>query len=175
MLAGQLSGRKLIICPPVLINQWKNVLNDLNIVAQVESLGKLDKILPYVDRFKYVFIDEAHRFRHDTTENYSLLHKICYGKKIVLISATPINNYSTDIENQLALFQSKRNCTIPGVPNLEKFFGDLNKRLKELPKDSAEYFEQIQRNSAEIRDKILRHVMIRRTRGEILQFYADDL
>ena len=139
MLAKIIVGRKLIICPPVLINQWKSVLLDFNVAATVESRGKLDKILAGADKFKYVFVDEAHNFRHDTTESYSLLHKICYGKKVVLISATPINNYSTDIENQLALFQSKRNCTIPGVPDLEKFFGDLNKKLT-LPKNSAEYF-----------------------------------
>ena len=175
MLAKLIKGRKLIICPPTLINQWKNVLADFNVAATVESLGKLDKILPQSRKFKYVFVDEAHRFRRDTTQSYSFLHKICYGKKIVLISATPINNYSTDIENQLALFQSKRNCTIPGVPNLEIFFGNLNKKIKDLPKDSEQYFEQIRLNSEEIRDKILRHVMIRRTRGEILNFYADDL
>ena len=175
MLAKMIKGRKLIICPPVLINQWKNILIDFNVAAKVESLGKLDKILATADKFKYIFIDEAHRFRHDTTENYSLLHKICYGKKVVLISATPINNYSSDIENQLALFQSKRNCIIPGVRDLEKFFGDLNRKLKDLPKGSDEYFLQLRRNSEEIRDKILRHVMIRRTRGEILKFYADDL
>ena len=175
MLAQKLQGRKLVICPPILINQWKNVFSDFNVAATFESLGKLEKILPRADKFKYVFVDEAHRFRHNDTQSYSLLHKICYGKKVILISATPINNYSTDIENQLALFQSKRNSTIPAVPNLEKFFGDLKEKIKDLPKDSAEYFAQIQRNSEKIRDKILRHVMIRRTRGEILQFYSDDL
>lgn len=51
----------------------------------------------------------------------------------------------------------------------------MNRKLKDLPKGSDEYFLQLRRNSEEIRDKILRHVMIRRTRGEILKFYADDL
>lgn len=169
-------GRKLIICPPVLVDQWKNVLTDFNVAAKVESLGKLEKILSDgVDKFSYVFVDEAHRFRRDTTESYGILHKICYGKKVVLISATPINNYSTDIESQLALFQSKHNCTIAGVPDIEKFFGGLNGQLKKLAKGSPEYFAQVRRNSEEIRDKILRHVMIRRTRGEIVKFYADDM
>lgn len=174
MLAKIIKGRKLIICPPVLINQWEKARRDFNIAATVESRGKLDKILAGADKFDYVFVDEAHNFRNDETESYSLLHKICYGKKVVLISATPINNYSTDIENQIALFQSKRNCTIPGIPNLKIFFDDLNRKLT-ATKNSAEYFFQVKRNSEEIRDKILRHVMIRRTRGEILKFYADDL
>ena len=59
------AGRKLIICPPVLVEQWKNVLTDFNVAAKVESLGKLEKILADgVDKFTYVFVDEAHRFRH---------------------------------------------------------------------------------------------------------------
>ena len=34
---------------------------------------------------------------------------------------------------------------------------------------------QLRANSEEIRDKILRHIMIRRTRTEIQQYYQDDL
>ena len=48
-------------------------------------------------RYKYVFIDESHRFRNADTEQYKLLHQICVGKKVILISATPQNNYNTDI------------------------------------------------------------------------------
>ena len=35
---------------------------------KVESIGKLDHVLQDgADRFKYVFIDEAHRFRNEYT------------------------------------------------------------------------------------------------------------
>lgn len=37
------------------------------------------------------------------------------------------------------------------------------------------YLDQVRANSEEIRDKILRHIMIRRTRSEIMEYYADDL
>ena len=33
-------------------------------------------------------------------------------KKVILISATPLNNRPEDIENQLYLFQDKRNSTL---------------------------------------------------------------
>ena len=177
MLAKLLDkGRKLVICPPVLVKQWEDVLFKFNVPAKVESLGKLDKIIDDgVEQFQYVFVDESHRFRRETTESFSKLHKICYGKKIILISATPINNYSTDIESQILLFQSKHNSTIAGVRDLEKFFGRLEKRAKEFEKGSPEYLNQLAKNSREIRDKILRYIMIRRTRNEISKYYSDDL
>lgn len=177
MLAKSLrKGRKLIICPPVLVDYWKEVLLEFDVAAEVESLGKLDSILERgVDKYRYVFIDEAHRFRNAGTESFSRLHKICFGKKIVLISATPINNYSSDIENQLYLFQSKHNSTIAGVKNLEAFFRGLRAKEKKFVKGTPEYLEQVRSNSEEIRDRVLRHIMIRRTRGEILTYYADDL
>ena len=73
------------------------------------------------------------------------------------------------------LFQSKHNSTIAGVRDLEKFFGRLEKRAKEFEKGSPEYLNQLAKNSREIRDKILRYIMIRRTRNEISRYYSDDL
>ena len=177
MLAKSLKkGRKLIICPPVLVDYWKEVLLEFDVAAEVESLGKLEKILDKgVDTYSYVFIDEAHRFRNQGTESFSNLHKICYGKKVVLISATPINNYSSDIENQIYLFQPKHKSTIVGLKNLESFFRELRGKENKYTKGTPKHLEQVRANSEEIRDKILRNIMIRRTRGEIMEYYADDL
>lgn len=177
MLAKSLKkGKKLVICPPVLVDYWKEVLLEFDVAAEVESLGKLDAILEKgVDKFTYVFIDEAHRFRNQGTESFSALHKICYGKKIVLISATPINNYSSDIENQIYLFQPKHNSTIIGLKDLEAFFRELRSKEKKYTKGTQMYLEQVRANSEEIRDRILRHIMIRRTRNEIMEYYASDL
>ena len=178
MLAKKVKkGKKLFICPPVLVDYWQSVLRDFDVAARVESLGKLDKLIEEgIDDYKYVFIDEAHRFRNEDTSSFRLLHEICYGKKVVLVSATPINNYSSDIENQIYLFQPKHNSTIMPYPkNLEGFFRGLRSKLTKKEKGSPEYTEQTRLNSEEIRDKLLRNIMIRRTRREITEFYADDL
>lgn len=176
MLAKSLGkGRKLVICPPVLVSYWEEVLLEFNVAAKVISLGKLDDILKSDVKYDYVFVDEAHRFRNAGTDSYSKLHEICYGAKVILISATPINNYTSDIENQIYLFQPKHNSNIVGVKNLEGFFASLRGKLKGLDKGSKEYMDQLRENSEEIRDKILRHIMIRRTRTEIEQYYHDDL
>lgn len=168
---------KLFICPPVLVDYWKSVLQEFDVSrCDVESLGKLDKIIAKgTDRYTYVFVDEAHRFRNSGTEAFTELHQICHGKKVILISATPINNYTSDVENQLYLFQAKQSGTINSIKNIEGFFRGLNAKLAKKPKGSAAYMAQLRENSEVIRDRLIREVMIRRTRGEIQQYYADDL
>lgn len=168
---------KLIVCPPVLVDYWRSVLQEFDVArCDVESLGKLDKIIARgTDKYSYVFVDEAHRFRNSGTEAFTELHQICRDKKVILISATPINNYTSDVENQIYLFQAKQSGTINGIKNIEGFFRGLNAKLAKKPKGSAAYMEQLRENSEIIRDKLIREVMIRRTRSEIQQYYADDL
>jgi superfamily II DNA or RNA helicase len=169
--------RKLIVCPPVLKEYWEGVLKDFDVSrCDVESLGKLEHIIEKgADKYDYVFVDEAHRFRNSDTESFSLLHQICRGKKVILISATPINNYTSDIENQIYLFQAKQSGTINGIKNIEGFFRGLNGKLAKKEKGSPEYKAQLRENSEIIRDKLIREVMIRRTRGEVQKYYASDL
>lgn len=179
MLAQRLKGRKLIICPPVLKEYWERTLQQFEVPAKVESLGKLDSILEDEDlikNVKYIFIDEAHRFRNQKTESFQKLHEICYNKKVILITATPQNNYSSDIANQIYLFQPKNNSAIiPNNKNIEAFFNRLDSKLKRLDKGTEEYSETLKANSEIIRDQVLRNVMIRRTRNEIMEYYKEDL
>ncbi|MGL5052036.1 MAG: helicase-related protein [Cetobacterium sp.] len=188
LLARELKhGRSLVICPPVLEDYWKKVLEDFGVSAKVISLGKLDHILEEYsnDYFRYVFIDEAHRFRNDRTSNFEKLHKICIDKKIVLISATPQNNYSTDLLNLITLFQQRNNSNIiENEPDIEGFFNSLKSKetkVSKLYKDTGsesskiKLQEIIEKNSNEIRDKVLRKVMVRRVRSEIKKYYKDDL
>lgn len=188
LLARELyGGNKLIICPPVLKNYWEDVLRDFGVVAKVVSLGKLDEISDNYDSeyFKYIFIDEAHRFRSDNTESYSKLSKICTGKKVILISATPQNNGPMDLLSLISLFQYKNESNIiEDEPNIEKFFVELNKKQKkarELYKKNKteenlqKLREVIKNNSTEIREKVLKKIMVRRLRGEIKKYYRNDI
>lgn len=177
MLAKKLKGRKLIICPPVLKDNWEKVLWEFDVSARVESLGKLDAILSMEEgSYDYVFIDEAHRFRNEDNDTYAKLHQICNGKKVVLISATPQNNYISDIANQIYLFQNRKNSNIiPHQKDIEGFFKKLEKKLKQYDKGTPEYTEISKEVSTEIREKVLNHIMVRRTRNEIMKYYQKDL
>lgn len=176
LLAQQLQGGKLIICPPVLKKYWEDTLRDFNVVNfEVESLGKLERLKDRSDRYKYVFIDEAHRFRNEYTQGFEDLDLICKGKKVVLVSATPINNRFDDLLAQLRLFQPLRRSTIPGVSNLEKFFQSVNKPLRNHEKGSPEYLDELKNGAKQIRDKVLSHIMVRRTRTEIQKYFDEDM
>jgi superfamily II DNA or RNA helicase/beta-phosphoglucomutase-like phosphatase (HAD superfamily) len=183
MLAGQLGGRTLVIAPPALLNRnnpgsWPNVFSDFYIPADYESTGKLKDLLKRgTEKYANIIIDEAHRFRTETTISYEDIAEICRGKRVILVSATPYNNSPKDILAQIKLFQNTRRSTIPGVPNLEWFFGRLEGRLKKVnhQKDYNKFLEIARSNAKEIRDKILKYLMVRRTRTEIEKYFADDL
>lgn len=123
------------------MDYWRSVLQEFDVArCDVESLGKLDKVIAKgTDKYDYVFVDEAHCFRNSSTEAFTELHQICRVKKVILISATPINNYTSDVENQIYLFQSKQSGTINGIKNIEGFFRGLNAKLSKLPTASCPF------------------------------------
>ena len=183
MLAGRIDGRSLILAPPLLLDEsnpgsWRNVFSDFQVPADFESRGKLDKVISRgTDKYKNVFIDEAHRFRRETNITYEKLARICRGKRVVLVTATPFNNTPLDILSQIKLFQSGKKSTIPNVPNLERFFRDLEKKIKNLNKreNYAEYIKATKGNANKIRESVLKYLMVRRTRTEIEKYFAEDL
>ncbi len=175
-LLQQLKGRVLVICPPVLKSYWEESLHDFRVSAKVESLGKLEKVIKFgLDRFDYVLVDEAHRFRNERTRSYADLLDICRGKKVILLTATPLNNTIDDIYAQLKLFQSPKNSTIPGILNLERFFVSLRGRFKGLQRTDPAYKEAIKTVSHEIRERVLKHVMVRRTRSDVITYFKKDI
>jgi len=183
LLAQQLDGRHLIIAPPILLDKdspgsWPNIFSGFKEQADFESLGKLDKLLKRgVDKYKNIFIDEAHRFRNESNTTYEMLARICRGKRVILVTATPYNNYPKDILGQVKLFQKSKKSNIPNLPNLERFFSHLEKKLKKLDRkrDYPEYIRTVKENSREIREKVLKYLMIRRTRSEVIKYFTREL
>ena len=177
LLLQQLQGRTLVVCPPVLKDYWKDSLFDFGIRSfEVESLGKLEHIIKKgLERYDYIVVDEAHRFRNENTQSYADLLDICRGKKIILVTATPLNNTVDDIFAQLKLFQAPKNSTIPGIPNLEKYFSGFRTKLAKLEKTDPEYKKLIKEVSDDIRNSILRYVMVRRTRTDVMNYFKKDM
>lgn len=184
MLARELEGRSLVIAPPALVDEnnpgaWGNVFYEFGVRGyKTYSIGKLDQILKSdLSKYQNVFIDEAHRFRNEDNETYEKLHKICRNKRIILVTATPFNNRPNDLLSQLKLFQDSRASKLPNLPNLDNFFRNLNNRLRPLNRitDRDEYLQVMRENAREVRERILKYLMVRRTRSEISRFYEEDL
>ena len=184
MLASKLDGRTLVLAPPVLLDEnnpgsWRNVFEDFGVRgARFQSTGNLKKLTSKVtEKYKNVFIDEAHRFRTESNSSYEELAKICRGKRVVLVTATPYNNSPGDILSQIKLFQNPKKSTIPSLPNLEAFFGMLERSVKKLDrqKNRDEYVRMTSSNAHQIRERVLKYLMVRRTRNEIETYFAADL
>jgi len=188
-LLFEIKGEVLVIAPPSIQKEWKETFKRFDIGSfrhyDIISIGKLEQIQD-TQNYELIIIDESHKFKNYDTSRYKELERICkervkYQKKVILISATPLNNRPMDIANQLYLFQDKRNSTIPSYPNLESFFGEISKQYKEILQEGTKLtFEQkrkLKKLAQKIRDNILREVMVRRTRSDILThpMYAKDL
>jgi len=131
------------------------------------------------ERYDLVLVDEAHKFRNNESQQFENLQIICkagrnevgfvksFQKKVVLISATPLNNRPQDIYNLISLFQDSRNSNL-NISNLQRFFGPQHiDKYKKLiakkpadPKESEEILEQIQDIFDDIRDKVVKDVTI---------------
>ena len=180
----------LIVHPPALESNWKNTFKQFNILkkAQFITNGSLSKIIDYRDNYKtkeefdLIIVDEAHGFRSDSSGKYDELQKICKSpcsnigllkstqKKVMLLSATPLNNRPDDLLNLLLLFQNSQNCTIDGVPNLKGFFSPYINNYKQLMKerDQRDVTAEVDKIYEQIRNKVIDKVTIRRTRNNIL-------
>ncbi|MFT4693201.1 MAG: superfamily II DNA/RNA helicase [Francisella sp.] len=193
-------GAILIIAPPSIKDEWEETFNLFKIKNmrgyKFVSNGSLNKIKD-ISSYETIIIDESHKFKNWSTNRYSELEKITkenslYTKKVILISATPLNNKPEDIANQLYLFQDSRNSTIDSFPNLKEFFANINERFKKIigkkPVDSLDpNFVNIELTptekadledlSKELGSKILREVMVRRTRTDIQtnKKYKEDM
>ncbi len=180
----------LVIYPPALEENWKNTFKLFGITkkAQFITNGSLSKILEGRDQYKdkeefdLIIVDEAHGFRSDTSGKYDELQKICKSpccnmgllrsvqKKVMLLSATPLNNRPDDLLNQLLLFQNSRSCTIDGIPNLNNFFSDFIQKYNRLmrERDKRDVNKEVEGIYETIRNRVIDKVTVRRTRNNIM-------
>ncbi|MBT7896358.1 MAG: helicase, partial [Flavobacteriales bacterium] len=187
MLCQELGGKTLVIAPPNLIDEtnpgsWRKAFEEFNFSlkdCRFRSKGVLDQIAEKGEFKGYdnIIIDEAHTYRNESTETYGHLSRICKDKRVILITATPYNNKLDDLLAQIKLFQGLTNSTIPNLPNIANFFRELNLNLKGLSykEDPNEYSKVTEQNAKLARIKLLKHIMVRRTRNEIQDSYSDDL
>ena len=72
----------LVICPPVLMDWWKNTFRKYQIKADFLSRGQLtdSNKIPLSENYEYqnhnlIIVDESHHFRHDESNQYQNLKK----------------------------------------------------------------------------------------------------
>jgi len=101
--------RAMVICPAQLRDMWRSELYDANIQADVRSQEELGQKDCPIDRYKdaeVVLVAESHNFRNTIIARYKNLERILGSgprKKLILMTATPINNNLLDLYHQVNL------------------------------------------------------------------------
>lgn len=185
---GRDNTKILVVYPPAVEQNWKTTFKDFGIdkYTQFVSNGSLSKILDddnynywNADEYDLVLVDEAHKFRNHTTGAFQQLQEICkmprvetgnipgYKKKVMLISATPMNNTPADLYYQILMFQDPRHCTIDGVPNLTAFFSPLVVEFRKMRQQENFDLKQFKKLAERVRDRVIKPLTVRRTRTDI--------
>lgn len=180
----------LIVVPPTVEENWRETTERFKLDnCTIVTLGKISSIRK-PEKYDLVIVDEAHRFRNDATGQFEDLQRLCktpgerldadgarIAKKVILVSATPLNNRPADLRNLISLFQDLRRSTL-AVLNVQAFFASKEKAYadaRNLPIDQARI--AVKAIYADIRTKVLSEIIIRRTRSDLLAHdeYKTDL
>ena len=188
-VAHNLNFKTIVIAPPHLVPQWEYYSDEFQLKAKVFSRGVIGKALEYYrerteqNKNWLVIIDEAHNYRNEYTQDYGMLHELCQGNKVMLLTATPFNNQPSDIYSMLKLFQIPTKSTLHTVNNLGVAFRELIGKYKMLKKaqrekkiSASEVQKEVEHIAKHIRN-IIQPLVIRRSRIDLdkITVYKEDL
>ena len=112
--AYRLRQKALIICPAQLKGLlWEPKLKDAAIRADIISRETVSRDFPIANYADYdlIVVDESHNFRNSSTNCWKNLFSILIQgkpKKLVLLTATPVNNSVFDLYNQIRFITKDR-------------------------------------------------------------------
>ncbi len=167
--------KAVVVCPASLREMWRRELAGATIAAEVVSQEMLGQGNGNFDPQEYAdtdvfLIDESHNFRNHDTRRYESLETAITGmrgrgrsgerKKVILLTATPVNNSIYDLYNQFVLFtgNDRQYFASAGIGDLKRYF-DLANRQRNDRASTAALFN------------LLEEVVIRRTRPFIRAAY----
>lgn len=138
----------LIICPAQLRDTlWEPILQKHAIPHEIVSMEKVSQkdfpVDDYARQYKIVVVDESHNFRNNETNRWKNLLKLLKEgeefekKKLLLLTATPINNTIWDLYHQLRLLtrDNPQYFREAGIGNLRDYFRSVEEngdRLYEI-------------------------------------------
>lgn len=175
MLEDEQDLETLILCPKNLVSMWQDYRERYGLRGKVLSYTRVLQELPALKRYRLVILDESHNLRNREGRRYRAIYDYIQQNecRCVLLSATPYNKAFTDLSTQLRLF----------IPDDK----DLGFRPDALLRSMGGETEFIRRHQAPVRSlaafekstfaddwrELMRHYMVRRTRGFIRDVYAE--
>jgi len=167
----------LVICPASLRDMWQTRLHQTKIQATIlgqETLGREEFDAEPFGKYDVIVIDESHNFRNKDSGRYDNLSRLLalnggrgehgYRKKLILLTATPINNSVIDLHNQVRFITRGDNAFFAGagIGRLDRYF--MNARRQVLAGTAA---------AGRAIYNLLDEIAIRRTRQFIKKAYPE--
>jgi superfamily II DNA or RNA helicase len=161
----------LIVCPAALRDMWTRYLFDQKIIAQVVSYaefanwerGNVLNVAP--SQYRLIVADEAHALRTPGTQAYAAMVRLLSKSplaKLLLLTATPVNNSLWDLYHEVMLFAKTDGAfSKVGIPS----FRDHVKGVTNVDPDDV--------NPAHM-FAVLDAISVRRTRRFIKQHFANE-
>ena len=175
--AYHLRQKAVVICPASLRQMWTAELRDVTIAATIisqEELGQAGFDPGPVGDADVILIDESHNFRNRTTQRYENLERVISSngrrgrdgsrKKLIMLTATPINNNIFDLYNQINLITGgdRSYFSGAGIGDLYRFFLNARRNVADHETGVALF-------------NLLEEVVIRRTRGFVRKTYPEAM
>ncbi len=135
--AYHMRQKALVICPASLRVMWERELGEASISAQIvsqEAMGRQEFDPTEYGDADVILVDESHNFRNRTAHRYDALADVVklnggkgrdgMRKKVILLTATPINNDLLDLYNQLSFVTQgdKSYFTACGIGDVYRYF-----------------------------------------------------
>lgn len=165
----------LVVCPAALRQMWQTFLREHNLMTPVVSYDELvlheltagtaASPLEDLDVYAVVIVDEAHALRNPSTARADAMRALLEGespKKLVLMTATPVNNSLTDIYTLISYFVTNDAAfSESGILSLKSYF------------DAAQSRNPDDLSPAHLFD-VMDKIAVRRTREFIKEHYSGD-
>lgn len=123
----------LVICPAAVQETvWRPRLREHAIPHEILSMEKVSQkdfpVEEYAQRFRVIVVDESHNFRSPQANRWENLYKLITqgepDKKVILLTATPVNNSVFDLYHQLQFITrgDPKRLQGVGIPHLDDYF-----------------------------------------------------
>ncbi|NSW92159.1 MAG: DEAD/DEAH box helicase family protein [Firmicutes bacterium] len=194
----------LVLCPAKLYDHWDSFKNpyidnafvkdnfNYKILCHTDltrtkgkSRSGMDLSRVDLSRFDLVVIDESHNFRNrnEDLEHMSRYMKLMndiikkgHGTKVLMLSATPVNNSLVDLKNQINIITGDRDNAFEeaGIPSVSNLLRKAQKEINDWIKtEDRKKNDLLDRLPAEFY-KLLEMITISRSRKHITSYYGDS-
>ena len=180
----------VVVCPASIRDDWESHLKDITVSAPVYSITEFSQDRSFMDikndlqqrkltsksdnAIDLLVIDESHNLKTQGSKSFQNLQEILYSPeycktlpKVLMLTATPVNNGIKDLANQILLAKGGRDNFFAhfGIYSITSLFGTTQREF--ILKDSEDVFADLY--------PILHKIMVKRTKHQVKKDFPDAL